>query len=71
MGSGKESASNAGDARGGFDPWVKKIPWSRKWQLFPVFLSGKFQGQRRLVGCSPWGCKESDMTECMCVCAHT
>ena len=24
----------------GFDPWVKKIPWSRKWQLTPVFLLG-------------------------------
>jgi len=24
-----------------FDPWVKKIPWSRKWQPTPVFLPGK------------------------------
>ena len=29
----------------------------------PEFLSGKFRGQRNLAGCSPWGCKESDMTE--------
>ena len=29
----------------------------------PVFLPGKFYGQRRLEGYSPWGCKESDMTE--------
>ena len=29
----------------------------------PVFLPGKFQGQKSLVGCSPWGCKELDMTE--------
>ena len=29
----------------------------------PVFLPGKFHGQRNLVGCSPWGRKESDMTE--------
>ena len=63
MGSGKESASNAGDARGGFNPWVKKIPWSRKWQPFPVFLSGKFQGQRSLAGYSPWGHKVPDTTE--------
>ena len=29
----------------------------------PVFLSGEFHGQRGLAGYSPWGCKESDMTE--------
>ena len=28
----------------------------------PVFLPGKFHGQRSLVGYSPWGCKESDTT---------
>ena len=49
--------------RCGFNPWVKKIPWRRKWQCPPVFLPGEFHGQRSLVGCSPWGCKESDMTE--------
>ena len=36
--------------------------WKRKWQLTPVFLPGKFHGRRRLVGYSPWGHKESDMT---------
>ena len=46
-----------------FDLWVMKIPYSRKWQPTPVFLPGKFHGQRRLVGYSSWGCKESDMTE--------
>ena len=45
------------------DLWVGKIPRSRKWQPTPVFLPGKFHGQRSLVGYSPWGCKESDMTE--------
>ena len=29
----------------------------------PVFLLEEFRGQRSLVGYSPWGCKESDMTE--------
>ena len=29
----------------------------------PVFLPGEFHGQRSLVGYSPWGCKELDMTE--------
>ena len=45
------------------DPWVGKIPWRRKWQPTPVFLPGEFHGQRTLAGYSPWGRKESDMTE--------
>ena len=43
--------------RVGFDPWVRKIPWRRKWQPTPVFLPGKSHGQRSLVGYSPWGHK--------------
>ena len=42
------------------------MPWRRKWHAIPpipVFLPGKFHGQRSLVGCSPWGCKELDMAE--------
>ena len=39
------------------------IPWRRKWQPTPVFLPGKFHGLRSLVGYSPWGHKELDMTE--------
>ena len=46
-----------------FDPWVRKIPWRRKWQPTPKFLLGKFHRQRNLEGYSPWDCKESDMTE--------
>ena len=45
-----------------FDPWVGKIPWRRKWQPTPVFLPGKSQGQRSLMGHSPWGFKVSDTT---------
>ena len=41
--------------RPGFDPWVGKIPWRRKWQPTPVLLPGKSHGQRSLVGYSPWG----------------
>ena len=55
----------------GFDPWVRKIPWSRKWQPTPVFLLGEFHGQRSLEGYSPWGHEESDMTEHAHVRAHT
>ena len=32
-----------------FNPWVGKIPWRRKWQPTPVFLPGKFHGQRSLA----------------------
>ena len=46
-----------------FDPWVRKIPWRRKWKPTPSFLPREFHGQRSLVGYSPWGCKESDVTE--------
>ena len=46
-----------------FSPWVGKIPWRRAWQPIPVFLPEESHGQRSLVGYSPWGCKESDMTE--------
>ena len=44
--SGKESTCNSGD---GFDPLVEKISWSRKWQSTPLFLLGKFHGQRRVT----------------------
>ena len=37
--------------------------WRRKWQPTPVFLPGKSHGRRSLVGCSPWGGKESDTTD--------
>ena len=57
------SAHNAELERPGFDPWVGKIPWKRKWQPTPVLLLGKSHGQRSLIGYSPWGRKESDTTE--------
>ena len=33
-----------------FDPWFRKIPWSRKWKPAPVFLPGKSHAQRSLPG---------------------
>ena len=41
-----------------FNPWLGKILWRRKWQPTPVFLPGRSQGQKSLVGYSPWGCKD-------------
>ena len=69
----KASACNAGDL--GLIPGSGGFPWRRKWQPTPVFLPGEFDGQRSLVGYSPWdgerslvgyspwGHKESDTTE--------
>ena len=39
------------------------VIWRRRWHPTPVLLPGKSHGRRSLVGCSPWGRKESDMTE--------
>ena len=44
---GKESTCQC--KRRGFDPWVRKIPWRRKWQPTPVFLPGTEDG-----GACPW-----------------
>ena len=44
-----------------FNTWIRKIPWRREWLPSPAFSPGKSHGQRRLVGYSPWGCKEFDM----------
>ena len=61
---GKESACQCRrHRRCRFDPWVGDIPWRRKWHPTPVFLPGKFHGQRSLVGYSPWGHKQSDTAE--------
>ena len=57
--------------RPGFDPWVGKIPWRRKWLPTPAFLPGEFHGQWSLVGYSPWGHKELDMLEWLSTYAHT
>ena len=39
------------------------MSWRRQWHPTAVLLPGKSRGWRSLVGCSPWGCKESDTTE--------
>ena len=55
------SACNAGDL--GSIPGSRRSPWRRKWQPTPVFMPEESHGQRSLIGYSPWGHKESDMTE--------
>ena len=66
--SGKESTCQSRKCR--FDPRVWKSLWNRKWLPTPVFLPGKFHGQRSLVGYGSWGHKESDMTEQLSTILH-
>ena len=47
----------------GFEPWVQKVSWRRKWQPTPVFLPGESQGWGSLVGGRLWGLTELDTTE--------
>ena len=49
------------------ETWVQSLgledPLEKKMAIPPLFLPGEFHGQKSLAACSPWGCKESDMTE--------
>ena len=48
------------------ETWVQSLGQEdplEKEMTTPVFLPGKSHGRRSLVGYSPWGLKESDMTE--------
>ena len=68
----KNPPANAGDARDvGTIPGFSKIPWRRTWEPTPVFLPGKFHGQRSLSGHSPWGSKESEAPEYTHTHTHT
>ena len=56
--SGKEPVCQCRRCRRcGFDPWIGKLPWRRRWQPSPVFLSEKSHGRRSLAGYSPQGRK--------------
>ena len=50
-----------------WETWVlflgQEDPWRRERLPTPVFLPGESHGQRSLVGCRAWGCKELDVTE--------
>ena len=60
----KDLTATAGDARDlGLVPGSGKIPWRRAWQSTPAFLPGKSHGWMSLIGYSPRGHKESDMTK--------
>ena len=60
----KESACSARGTRDmGSIPGLGRSPGGGKWQPLPVLFPEKSHGQRSLVGYSPKGPKESDMTE--------
>ena len=60
----KNPAANAGDRKEATsNPEPGRFPRRRAWQPSPVFLPGESHGQRSLAGYSPWGHKQSDMTE--------
>ena len=60
----KNPPANAGDIRDtGSTPESGRSSGGGHGQLTPVFLPGESHRQRRLTGYSPWGCKDSDMTE--------
>ena len=67
-----QSVNHPPSTRPGFDTWVRKIHWRRKWQPIPVFLAGESHGQRSLEGYSPWGRKSrtwlATKPPCVCVC---
>ena len=52
-----------GDKPAVLDSGADRVYPPRAWQPTPVFLPGESQGQSSLAGHSPWGRKESDMTE--------
>ena len=58
---GEESACNAGDL--GSIPGSEENPLEEGMTTHLEFLPRESHGRRSLAGCSPWGRKESDMTE--------
>ena len=58
---GKESVCSAGDL--GSILGLERPPWRRQWLPTPVFWPGELHGQTSPAGFSPWGHRESDMTE--------
>ena len=68
----KNPPANAGRLRRlGFHPCIGKVLWSRTWQPTPVFLPGKFHGQRIRVGYTPRGHRVRHSWATLWVHAHT
>jgi len=54
-----------------FDPWIRKIPWRRKWLPTQILFPRESHGEWSLAGNSPWVCKEPDTTEHLSAHRHT
>ena len=68
----KNPPANTGDRRCGFDPWVRKILWSRKWKPPLQYSCLENSMDRELWWAySPWGHKELDTTELLNIHACT
>ena len=66
----KNPPTNVGDV--GFDHWVGKILWRRRWKPTPVFLPGESHGQRSLAVYIVHGvAKESNTTELLSTHTHS
>ena len=66
-----QAVKNLLSVRPGFDPSVGKIPWRRAQQPTPVYTCLESpHGHRSLTDYSPWGHKESDMTERLSTAQH-
>ena len=63
----KNLTASAVDADVGLIPGSERFSWRRKWLPTPVFLPGKFHGQRGLAEYSPWGRTELDATDVILV----
>ena len=59
----KNPPASAGDVRDQVQSLGWEDPLEEGMTTTPVSLPGESQGQRRLAGYNPWGCKESDMPE--------
>ena len=46
-----------------FNLWIRKKPWKKKMTMHSSILAGKIPWTEELMGYSPWGLKESDMTD--------
>ena len=60
---GSEDKESGFNQRPSLNPWVRKIPWRRKWQIHSTILAWRIPWTESLVVYSPWDCKESDKTE--------
>ena len=60
------SPASAGDIRDmDSNPGSLRSPGEENGNPTPLYFLGECRGQRCLAGSSPWGRKESDLTECL------